>query len=112
MPVNICRTQLNMMETLPKPFGLVKSISDAAADVQISGSKELKDTTFYTEIGMKYYSDTMGNVYNGNGYYGAECSASQAVTYIDLQEQHKLILSFEAFVGTGVSSSAVLLAGK
>jgi hypothetical protein len=102
-----------MMETLPVPFGLVNSVSGATAEVSVSGTKGLKSTDERVlAAGMKYYSDTMGHVYSGGVYYGTECSASEAVTYIDLQEQHKLILSLDAFVGTGVSSSTILLGGK
>ena len=93
---------------LPKPFGIVNGFDNEEASVLVSGETSADNTI----VGVKYYTNTMGELISGNMYYGQECSASEAVTYVDLQDDHNVILSLDSFVGTGISSKKILLAGK
>lgn len=99
---------MNMMEVLPKPFGIVKGFDEDEASVLVSGEASVDNAV----AGVKYYTTTMGEIVSGNMYYGQECSVSEAVTYVDLQDDHNVILSLDSFVGTGISSKKILVAAK
>lgn len=101
-------SQLNMMEMLPKPFGMVMDRSDNKAVVLVSGTVDFENIL----PGVTYYTNTIGTVMSGNMFYGEICTASEAVTYIDLQEDYNVILSLDSVVGTGVSNKKILLAPK
>ena len=94
-----------MMEMLPKPFGVVSTRDEINANVMVGGEIDFKNTL----PGVKYYSNTMGSVLSGNMYYGEECTASEAVTYVDLQEDFDVILSLDSVIGVGVSKKKILL---
>ena len=96
-----------MMEVLPKPFGVVNDQDEVNADVIVSGTMK-----FEAQVGAMYYTDTMGSIYHSNMFYGGEFCASEAVTFVDLQEDFDIILSRDSYVGTGISKKKILLGPK
>lgn len=96
------------MEILPKPFGIVRDVEGGDADVLVSGIVSFDDAL----AGVKYYTTTLGTILSGNMYFGEECTASEAITYVDLQEEQNVILSADSVVGAGISKKSLILSPK
>jgi hypothetical protein len=99
------------METLPLPFGIVKSVSSNGknAIVSVSGTVQISEDGIQT--GKQYFGTTTGVVVESDMFFGVASAASEAITFIYLKSR-KMIISLDSVIGFGLSNNFILLNSK